>query len=481
MARPSLARHSLEACYNKPVQTQRPRRRLLRGAVGLGLALTLHGCSEAEGDGKPSGGHAPLPQVIYQGGGVLAAPNVITVTFPGDPLATQLAAFGKSVASSSYWHTETASYCETPGAACVGDGPAGTAVALTTPPATSYTDSVSGGPSSLQTWLTTAITSGVLPMPDKNPVTNTIYALYFPSSTTITLDGTASCADTGFDGYHNSMAMGSQQIVYAVINECSPIPAPFPSIVTPSLLQATTMTASHEIVESATDPDADPSAPYGYFLDTTNPSNRGWLDVAGGEIADLCLDLFNMNQDQTTDGTFTVQRIWSNTQAGSGVDPCNPIPSGETYFNAAPRQSVVVVGVGAQATFAVDAFSTAPAASWTLTAQDWTNAPATYLTFSIAGSTQTRNGPQIAVKSGSTVEVTVTLALDPSPLATSEADGVIVSLSGDPSNPTAAHYWPFVVMTPADAMDAGVPLTGKSGRVPGRLRVHERQRTHTRH
>jgi hypothetical protein len=446
--------------------------------VGLGFALL--GCGQGQGDGKPSGGHVPLPKVIYQGGGVLAAPRVITVTFPGDPMAAQLQAFGKSVASSSWWNTETTGYCEAPGGTCVGDGPSGTAVALTTPPDANYTDTASGGPSSLQAWLTTAITSGVLPMPDKAPVTDTIYALYFPSTTTITLDGTASCANMGFDGYHNSMAMGSQQVVYAVIDECDPLPAPFPSVKTPTLLQATTMTASHEIVESATDPDADPNAPYGYFLDTANPSNRGWLDVAGGEIADLCLDLFDMNQDQTTDGAFTVQRIWSNTQAAKGVDPCNPIPSGETYFNAAPRQSVLVVGVGSQATFEVDAFSGDPKARWTVTAQDWTNAPGTYLAFSIAGGTQTANGPQITVTSGSTVQVTVTLTQDPSSLGTSEADGVIVSLSGDPSNPTAAHYWPFVVMTPADAMDAGVPLAGSSRRLAGRRRVHERQRFHAR-
>jgi len=436
---------------------------LSRRAVGTVLVLALAGCgSSGQSSSKPPGGHTPFPQVTYGDAGILTAPKVVTITFPGDTMAAQLQSFGQSVASSSWWNAVTVGYCEAKGSGCVGDGPPGIAAMLTEAPAPSYTDSDTGGPSTLQTWLAAAITGGTLPAPDDDPITNTIYVLYFPPTTAITLDGEQSCQNGGFDGYHNSMAMGSQQVVYAVVSECPPLPPE-----TIDTFQATTVTASHEIVESTTDPvflpPNDPSA-YGYYLDFTNPNNWGWIDIEGGEIADLCVDPFNMDQDATGDGAFTVQRIWSNTQAAASLDPCNPIPKGEAYFNAAPRQQVIVVGVGASATIEVDAFSDAPRSAWTLTAQDWSPSP-TYLTFSIAGGTvgtitddagATYNFPEITVNDGSTVSVTVTLLHDPGSLITGEADGSIISLSGDPSTPTAAHYWPFIVMSPADAADAGI-------------------------
>lgn len=445
------------ACYNWCVEVSRS----LPLAAGVGFALALAGCNRSPGDSpsdtKPA--RTAFPQVVYQQGGVLAAPKVITVTFPDDPLTAEVQAFGQSVASSSWWNTIRAGYCETPAGVCVGDGPAGASVVLTASPEAAYSDSATGGPSTLQTWLAGAIADGTLPKPDDNPITNTIYAIYFPQTTVVTLDGTQSCADGGFDGYHNSMTMGSQQVVYAVIDECAPEPPPFPNVTLDTLLQATTVTTSHEIIEASTDPSA---LSYSYYLDFTNPNTWGWLDIAGGEVADLCVDQFGMNQDQTTDGPYTVQRIWSNAQAAAGGDPCNPVPSGEVYFNAAPRQLFFIIPVGSQATFEVDAFSDAPMAPWTLSAQDWSLSKAAYLSFSIAGATSVTsgtNGPQISVNNGSTVEVTVTLLSDPGVLMPGEADGSIVSVSGDLANPTAAHYWPFVVMSPADAMDSGISST----------------------
>jgi hypothetical protein len=133
------------------------------------------------------------------------------------------------------------------------------------------------------------------------------------------------------------------------------------------------------------------------------------------------------------------------------------------YFNAAPRQLFFIIPVGSQATFEVDAFSDGPTDPWTLSAQDWSPIPtastSAYLSFSIAGAAPGANGPQVSVNNGSTVDVTVTLLKDPGDLLTGEADGSIVSVSGDLTNPTAAHYWPFVVMSPADAMDSGISST----------------------
>jgi hypothetical protein len=463
---------------------------LKRGLLSAGglAAVALVGCSGGDSrsacptgytctpnamSGTPasSSGRPALPQVVYQGGGLLTAPEIVNVTFAGDPLASEIQAFGASVTSSAWWNTVRAGYCEGSGGPCVGDG-SSTTIELTTAAEATYTDSAEGGPSTLQQWLASALSSGQLPAPEAGATSNTVYAIYLPPTTTITLDGLASCTAEGFGGYHNSwMANGFQVVPYVVVAECEPLSPPFPNVAANTLLQDTTFDASHEIVEVSTDP----IPPTGYTLDGTNPDNWGWIDVTGGgEAADMCVDLLGLNQDQTTDGTFTVQRIWSNSRAAASLDPCNPAPAGDVYFNAAPSQAFFVLDVGASATFDVDAFSFAAMNDWTLQALDWSDSTTTsYLTFSIEGGMQTSTGPSIQVNDGSTVHVTVTLTQEPGGLDTREADGAIVSFSGSPDSPTAGHIWPFAVMSTADAMDAGIsPGTkvvhhvGRSRRIP---------------
>jgi hypothetical protein len=379
-------------------------------------------------------------------------------------LASDLEAFGQSVASSSWWNNERIGYCVAAGGPCVGDGPQGMSVELSTTPDTQYTDSDLGGSSSLRDWLTTAVANGQLPPPS----TNTIYVLYFPATTTVTLDGVASCSEEGFNGYHDWLVIQSTRVSYVVAVECTPLPPPFPSVAPITLLQSTTLTASHEIVEASTDPvpPGTSTTTSGGFALGMDVNNWGWIDVTGGgEVADMCVDLFGLNQDQTSDGPFTVQRIWSLGQAASDVDPCNPIPSGDVYFNAAPEQTAFfAMGVGDSATFTVDAFSDGLMGAWTLTAQDWSESETSYLGFNIGGAASSTN-PQVSVQNGSKVQITVTLLRDPSSLPTQEADGSIISFAGDPSRPSAAHFWPIAVMSTAGAAAAGLGPTPSGARV----------------
>jgi hypothetical protein len=255
--------------------------------------------------------------------------------------------------------------------------------------------------------------------------------------------GATSCS--AFDGYHNAMTMGAQQVPYAVVDECD-----FGSPA--ATLAGTTGTAGHEVIEAATDP----GNPTGYYLDMTNPNVWGWNDVQGGEVADMCDDIYGLGGDKASDGTFTVQRIWSNALAAAGGDPCVPVPAGSVYFNASPSQGVYVLPVGGSVTFEASAFSTAPTSDWVLSAQDFTSPMTQYLSFSIQGGTVTDAGPIVTVNNGSKPKITVTLLKDPGGTTNAEADGVLLSTRGDPSSATADHVWPFIVLTPADAMDAGI-------------------------
>lgn len=388
--------------------------------------------------------HLPFPSLIYQGGPLITAPKVVSVTFPNDPNVSAYDQFGQNIASSSYWNTVRADYCETGGTTCIGDGPSGTSVQITTAPAATLTDM------QIQTWLQMEITSGGLPAPDTAmPVSNTIYVLYYPMSTSID-DGTGALSCQEFDGYHGTITMGSQQVTYAVVDECD-VYAEDGGVDQAGTLAYTTLTASHEILESA----SDPGNPPGYYLDFSDTNSFGWNDVVGGEAADLCVDFF-ANGDATSDGTFTAQRIWSTAFAKAGGDPCNPLPSNDAYFNASPSQGLYVLDVGGSVTFDASAFSTAPTSDWTLAAQDWTDPNTQYLSFTIQGGTDTDAGPVVMVNNGSTPKITVKLLADPGPSANGEADGVLYSYRGDPNFPTADNIWPFVVITPADAEDAGL-------------------------
>ena len=71
----------------------------------------------------------------------------------------------------------------------------------------------------------------------------------------------------------------------------------------------------------------------------------------------------------------------------------------------------------------------------------------------------------------------MTLVADPTNTSNGEADGVIVSSN---STSTAAHFWPFVVVTTADAKDAGITMMKRHGahskRGPARKVWHQKGR-----
>jgi hypothetical protein len=393
--------------------------------------------------------HSPLPQLTYQGGPILVAPKIVTVTFPGDANASTLETFDDAIVTSAWWTAVTAGFCDGAGA-CIGQGAPGGHVELTTPAAASYTDSTSGGISSLQQLVSDEIATGTFPPPDAN----TLYVIYFPPTTTITLaqgsDESGTSCDQ-FGGYHNSIlvspgATGTTQpapIVYAVIPECAPRQG---SGLDP--LQSLTFAASHEIVEASSDP-VQTTTTLGYYLNLGDETALGWDLVVGGEAADLCVDVTGLHDDETTADGYTVQRIWSNANAAAGIDPCIPLAANDVYFSVAPSGTgaFAVLDVGQSATFEVDAFSTEAMGAWTLSGVDWAtkqkrvNDP--LLTFTFNGA------PSVTVNNGDKVEVTVTLDADPAQLG--GAEGILLSTVGPVAAPTAAHLWPILVVTPDEA------------------------------
>jgi hypothetical protein len=396
----------------------------------------------------------PFPSVIYGNAPLVTAPNVVTVTFAGDTLAAQLESFGSTITSSPYWTTVTAGLCGS-GSTCIGAG-TGVSTTVATAPGSSYADSSEGGATTpLQTYLQTLIAAFPASM---QPTADTVYTFYFPASTTITLDGATSCEE--FDGYHNSMTMGNQTVIYAIVPECPPEQGVLPT----TEIANATVDASHEILEATTD-GINSNTTGGYYLDFNQQSSLAWNDAGGGELGDLCVDLFGLGQDETMENGFTVQRIWSIANAASGTkDPCVPIPTGEIYYNAFPTVSAVIVDVGKSQTFEVDALATGSMASWTVAVADSTDqtGQTTYLSFSIAGGQTQKDVGYLQMSSGQTAQVTVTMLKDPSTAQGSEGwgDATVYSTNGtNPQTATSGHFWPFIVLTSAQAKMNGITMT----------------------
>ncbi|HXX67532.1 MAG TPA: hypothetical protein VEK07_10140 [Polyangiaceae bacterium] len=460
----------------------------VRAAAAIGIAslffpfLACSGQGPSSGGGGASGGsgavgtHAPLPQVENNGGGILTAPEIVTVTYAPSQYAnvnqadaptfvSDLQAFDDGITSTSWWTTVTKDYCGTAG--CVGQpGPHVSIAAAPPGDGTStcdtvngqsvqpcYTDSAIGGTASLKTYLTGLFNAGTLPA----PTAQTLYVIYMPSSVVINVDGALSCVTIG--GYHDSVGVGTLDVPYAIIPLCEPeaVAGNTPQL---SLEQTATLAASHEIVEATTDPHGGEVPPGGNPYSTqylgwylTDAASQPWAFFAGGEIADLCVDILGLGQDRWTEGQFTYQRVWSNSQAAASQDPCVPTPAGDVYFNAGPttvEDEQIELSQGQSASLPIAAFSNGPMPNWLVMGADNTDAegnPLGVLTFTPSITAPT------AVQNGLLLSLQVTLVKQP-PAQAGEPAGtppfepyLILSLfASDAGAVTAGHYWPGFVI-----------------------------------
>jgi hypothetical protein len=151
------------------------------------------------------------------------------------------------------------------------------------------------------------------------PDPDTLYAIYYPQGTTITLDGAGelgqSCA--GYGGYHFEIAAGTKQVGYTVLPRCSDI-------------DELTVAASHEYFEWATDPFPETNPAYSKL----DEPHWAWQATMIGELGDLCTFQDRDNLRPTEIG-FDVQRQWSNKLSLAGKYPCAPAKT-TPYLQAIP-------------------------------------------------------------------------------------------------------------------------------------------------
>jgi hypothetical protein len=155
----------------------------------------------------------------------------------------------------------------------------------------------------IQTWLGTLLSAHSIPTDS-----STLYGLYFPSGTSVTLGNSASCSS--FCGYHSVFTHNGMQIKYAVF--------PYPDCSGCSLStngrsvgDMLTIVGSHEIREAVTDPG--------------DGGQNAWYDKVGYEADDKCAwhNIYPM-----VNGGFWVQPEYSNggSITASGFQTSYPGP-----------------------------------------------------------------------------------------------------------------------------------------------------------
>ncbi len=284
--------------------------------------------------------HEPFPTVPDQGGARIASPQVIVITYAEDPGARDDEAYVEWMMHSDWLTTVGREWGVTTGSV-VGN------IRLPQPAPVSVTNS------EIERFLSRGVADHTLPQPASG-LADAVYIVFYPEVTTITLDvlgqSSTSCAE--FGGYHETFVTGGQTVAYAAIPTCA---SPPPGL---TMLESIQVATSHELIEAATD--AHPLADAAWALGPETTS--GWI-VFGGEVADLCVDV------DWRDATHIATRVWSNTRAAAGLDPCVPTETSRPYFNVSttPDEARAVMP-GQTVTFPIIGWSSAPVSNWTVSA-----------------------------------------------------------------------------------------------------------------
>jgi hypothetical protein len=374
-------------------------------ACSQAAAPTDAGCPPAAAlDAGPDAGpfqtaaHEPFPQATDAGGPVLATPQLVTVTYPGYAGTTQVQGFGAWIASSDWITTIGKDYGVGPGSQIA------TPVLPAAAPATLSDQDI-------QQLLASSIAAGTLPA----PTPNTLYVLYLPEGTAATsFTGGPNCgAALGHivGGYHWEAATSAgTSFPYAVIPSCEGQDE-----------ADLELSASHEIAEGLTDPFPSTHPSWGIF-EPTSPWSYNNV-----ELADVCV------LQSIADDGYTLARIWSNSAAAAGADPCVPLPADALpYFNVSITPTgVPTVAAGTTLTYQLTGWSLAPVPDWGLSmlvSPYSTFVPATELSVD-------------TINNGSTA--TLTFIVPPGTPSGSVADVLVLSQLN--ANETA--YWPVAVNT----------------------------------
>lgn len=267
--------------------------------------------------------HTPLPLVAKHSGTILQHVKLVTLTYSDYPAASRAAVegWGDAIVGSSWYQTVGAEYGVMSGthAAKIQIGPA---------PTTTLEDVA------IEAKIKALVMAGTVPPPLATG-NQFLYMIYIPSTVPLGM------SLAGILGYHQMTTLNGIKFPFAVVLDDGNV-------------DDTTVTASHELIEAATDP-MDPPID-GYYSDPPLPDP--W-NLILGEVGDLCND-----EPFEHESGFAVQRSWSNAAAMAGQAPCVPNEHDPWMTVTAQPATMPTIPAGGTATFTLTGWSTAPQPDW---------------------------------------------------------------------------------------------------------------------
>ncbi len=362
--------------------------------------------------------HIPVPPVGYNGGPVLESPQIVTVTYANDVNGLLDEQFDAWVVGSDWFSQVGADYGVSNGN--------NVNVVLPGSAPTALTDT------DIQFILYGLVDAGTVPPPyvaDGGRVAQQVYFMYYPYGTTISGQNLGTSCQS-FGAYHSEDDLYTTPFAYAVIPTCDPRD--------PYL---TEVSASHELAEAASDPLVQTFPAY------TNASyNNGWI----GEIGDVCTP-FDIGYQLDGGTYYVVQRIWSNSAADAGLQPCIPADIVPPYTNVSPvaDNSVQIICDTTSPDTCASVYFVAAGQTFNIDITGWVSAPSVApgvaaVPFFVAGLIPASFAPTVTqdtynLHNGEVGHLTVSVPSN----APSMSIGVFTVLSGLDNDNYA--YWPIVV------------------------------------
>jgi hypothetical protein len=286
-----------------------------------------------------------FPRVLYRGGAFLRNPRVITVTFKNeDPaIVTNLEKFSDTITKTPWWRTVVDSYCASAND-CIGEGSSGGHLHVDEAVIGTVRDM------KVEDVIEKAVASRKIDIADPN----TVVIAFLPAGVTLADAFNPKYCSGGARAYHRAFQLGERRLPYAVVPRCGDE-------------AETTATASHELLESTTNPD---------------PGNRGFafepgskylaFTASGLEPVDAC-GLITRDTHRAMESGFHVQRAWSNREAALGRDPCVPSQADKPYVALVPAQPIVRLSTeGDSVTVPLEGFASHSVPEWSVAAVDVT-------------------------------------------------------------------------------------------------------------
>src|SRR5215475_14294110 len=202
---------------------------LLRRVVALVALVLIAGGASAcgtstEPSSPPDPGNSRFPLLSNGGGHMLSPLRLVTIVAANDPLRDSLFAFTRALPSSQWWKAVATPY---------GISTTATAVTVTGPKIASGTNFAFND-------LTTYVQRAAIDSAGYRPDGHTVYLIYLPPGVHCTTG--SSCPTYSASGFH--VQFGASDALAVVARQSGSVPA----------MELTTETASHEIIEAATDP-----------------------------------------------------------------------------------------------------------------------------------------------------------------------------------------------------------------------------------